>query len=194
MKHPVAMTGPRISLREFTRADHAGLHAIYSDPATTENLSFEPRAPEQITTLLERIEQAAHAEPRLDYTLALTLNSTRRLIGTGRLALGTPDQKGPNAGLRADSPAAQFGLAIHAPYWRNGYGREALNLLINYAFTHLGVKEVWGARGPANTASAALMKAAGFTETITIANHVVKYGQSRDSLVHVLREGTWTRQ
>lgn len=191
MVYPVALPGPHISLREFTAADHADLHTIYSDPKTTKNLSFEPRTPEQITTLLERIEQTAHAEPRLDYTLAIMLNSTGRLIGTGRLALGTPDQAGPNAGLRADSPAAQFGLAIHAPYWRSSYGREALDLLVEYAFTHLGVEQVWGARGPDNTASAALMKAAGFTETITIANHIVKNGQPRDSIVHVLRQGSW---
>lgn len=194
MAYPVELTGPRTTLREFTAADHADLHTIYGDPATTENLSFEPRTPEQITALLERIGQAAHAEPRLDYTLAITLHETGQLIGTGRLALGTPDQDGPNAGLRADSPAAQFGLAIHAPYWRSGYGREALDLLTDYAFTNLGVEEVWGARGPANTASAALMKAAGFTETITIANHIEKNGQPRDSVVHVLREGSWTRR
>lgn len=191
MAHPVALAGPRITLREFSRADHVDLHTIYGDATTTENLSFEPRTTEQITALLERIEQAAHAEPRLDYTLAITLNETGRLVGTGRLALGTPDQDGPNAGLRADSPAAQFGLAIHAPYWRSGYGRETLDLLISYAFTHLGVEEAWGARGPDNAASATLMKAAGFTETITIANHIVKNGQPRDSVVHVLHKNAW---
>ena len=191
MSYPVAVTGPRISLREFSPADHAELHAIYSDEATTEHLSFEPRTREQVTALLERIDRSARTQPRLDYTLAITLNETGRLIGTGRLALGTPGQAGPNAGLRADSPAAQFGLAIHAPHWRHGNGREALNLLIDYGFTHLTVDEVWGARGPANTASAALMKAAGFTETITITNHVVKNGQPRDSVVHVLRKDSW---
>jgi RimJ/RimL family protein N-acetyltransferase len=194
MAYPVAVSGPRISLREFTLANNADLHAIYSDPATTENLSFEPRTIKQVKGLLDRIAEAARAQPRLDYTLAITLNTTGRLIGTGRLALGTPDQAGPNAGLRAESPAAQFGLAIHAPYWRHGYGREALDLLIDYAFTHLAVDEVWGARGPANLASAALMKAAGFTEAITIANHIEKNGVKRDSIVHMLPKTSWHRE
>ena len=191
MTHPVALTSTRLSLREFTAADHEHLHAIYSDESTTEHLSFEPRTADQVTALLDHIAQAAHTRPRLDYTLAVTLNDTRQLIGTGRLALGTPDQAGPNATLRPSSKAAQFGLAIHAPYWRNGYGREALALLVDYAFEHLGVEEVWGARGPANTASAALMTAAGFTETITIPNHIVKNGQPRDSVVHVLHKYVW---
>jgi RimJ/RimL family protein N-acetyltransferase len=186
MAYPVVVTGPRVTLREFAPADHADLHAIYGDQKTTEHLSFEPRTPEQVTALLKNIEKAARAEPRLDYTLAIALNGTGELIGTGRLALGTPDQAGPNAGLRADSPAAQFGLAIYAPYWGRGYGHEVLDLLIDYAFTHLGVDEVWGARGPANMASAALMKSSGFTEKMIIPHHITKAGVARDSVVHVL--------
>lgn len=191
MAYPVVLIGARVSLREFAPTDHADLLAIYGDARTTEHLSFEPRTADQIHALLERIAQGAAAQPRLDYTLAITLNDTEALFGTGRLALGTPDQEGPNAGLRADSPAAQFGLAIHAPYWHTGYGREALELLIDYAFTQLDVDEVWGARGPANQASAALMKSAGFTETVTIPNHITKYGKARDSIVHVLRKESW---
>ena len=186
MAYPVAVIGPRVTLREFTSADHADLHAIYGDPTTTENLSFEPRTSGQVEALLDRIEAAARTSPRLDYTLAIILSETGHLIGTGRLALGTPDQAGPNAGLRADSPAAQFGLAIYAPYWRQGYGSEVLEVLVDYAFTQLHVDEVWGARGPDNHASKALMRAAGFTETVTIPNHITKNGTTRDSVVHVL--------
>jgi RimJ/RimL family protein N-acetyltransferase len=193
MANPVVVAGPRISLSEFTPTDHADLYTIYSDPTTTANLSFEPRTAEHVKELLQRIEQAANVQPGLDYTLAVTLNDTSQLIGASRLALGTPDRAGPNAGLRPDSPAAQFGLAIHAPYWRNGYGREALGLLIEYAFMDLMAEEVWGARGPANIASAALMKAAGFTETMTIQNHIVKNGQPRDSVVHVLHKNSQAR-
>lgn len=191
MPHPVMMAGLRLTLREFTSADAPALHAIYSDPKTTENLSFEPRTKDQIDALLGRILELAAAQPRVDYTLAICLNSTGELVGTGRLALGTPDQAGPNAGLRPDSPAAQFGLAIHATYWREGYGREALDLLVDYAFTSLGVNEVWGACGPANVASQALMKAAGFTETFAIADHITKNGVTRDSIVHALRKDHW---
>lgn len=193
MPYPVSVPGPRLHLREFTTEDAPGLHAIYSDPVTTEHLSFEPRTRDQIDALLTRILELAAAQPRVDYTLAIWLNSTGELLGTGRLALGTPDQAGPNAGLRPDSPAAQFGLAINAAHWREGYGREALDLLVNYAFTELGVDEVWGARGPANISSRALMKAAGFTETFTISDHITKDGVPRDSIVHVLRKEHWSR-
>jgi ribosomal-protein-alanine N-acetyltransferase len=193
MPHPVTMTGPRLTLCEFTAADAPALHAIYSDPVTTEHLSFEPRTEDQIHTLLDRIRQSATEQPRVDYTLAIHLAGSGELIGTGRLALSTPDTGGPNAALRPDSPAAQFGLAIHATHWHNGYGREALRLLTHYAFTELGIDEVWGARGPANAASQALMQAAGFTETFTIPNHITKNSTPRDSIVHTLNRAHWAR-
>jgi hypothetical protein len=62
----------------------------------------------------------------VDYTLALHLTGTGKLIGTERLALSTPGANSPNAGLRLESPAAQFGLAVHANRRRKGYGRETL--------------------------------------------------------------------
>ena len=194
MPHPVTMTGPRLTLCEFTAADAPALHAIYGDPVTTEHLSFEPRTEDQIHALLERIQHSATEQPRVDYTLAVHLADTGELIGTGRLALSTPDIGGPNAGLRPDSPAAQFGLAIHAKHWHHGYGREALTLLIHYAFTELGVDEVWGARGPANTASQSLMDSSGFSQTFTIPGHITKNGALRDSIVHTLRKEQWNGQ
>jgi [ribosomal protein S5]-alanine N-acetyltransferase len=194
MPQPAIMTGPRVILCEFTTGDATSLHAIYGDPVTTEHLSFEPRSADQIHALLDRIVQSAAEVPRVDYTLAVRLTATDELIGTGRLALSTPDADGPNAGLRPDSPAAQFGLAIHAKHWHNGYGREVLNLLADYAFTELRVDELWGARGPANDASWALMEAAGFTESFTIPGHITKNGTPRDSIVHTLSRGRWTEQ
>jgi len=187
MPHPVTLIGPRLVLREFDRADATALHTIYGDPVTTEHLSFEPRTAEQVLAILDRIADAAATEPRADYSLAVCLGDVDgELIGMGRLALGKPDARGPSAGLDPAAASAGFGLAIGADRWHHGYGREALDLLLDYAFDTLGVEEVWGARGPANQASKKLMERRGFTETITIKDHITKYGVFRDSIVHVL--------
>jgi ribosomal-protein-alanine N-acetyltransferase len=185
VSYPVTLTGPRLVLREFAKADATALHAIYGDALTTEHLSFEPRTPEQVVAIVDRIIASAKAEPRVDYSLAVCLGDGE-LIGMGRLALGKPDAAGPLAGLDPTAVSAQFGLAIGADHWHRGYGREALDLLLDYAFDTLGVEEVWGARGPANQASKKLMERRGFTETITIKDHITKNGVPRDSIVHVL--------
>lgn len=189
MLYPVTLIGPRLVLREFNQADVTALHSIYGDPATTEHLSFEPRTPDQVAAILDRIGASAAAIPRADYSLAVCLGDAEgELIGMGRLALGKPGARGPSAGLDPKAASAGFGLAIGAGHWHHGYGREALDLLIEYAFGTLGVEEVWGARGPSNKASKRLMERRGFTEGITIKDHITKNGVPRDSIVHVLKK------
>lgn len=192
--YPVTLTTQRLALREFADADTDALLALYGDPATVEQLSFTPRTREQVEALLQRIIEAARTVPRVDYTLATCLRTDGAMIGTGRLALGRPDAGGPSAGLDPNADAAQFGLAIRADRWRQGYGREALAGLVEYAFDILGVQTVWGARGPANQASKALMEQLGFAEEFTIPAHIVKNGVPRDSIVHTLSRAAWTQR
>jgi [ribosomal protein S5]-alanine N-acetyltransferase len=191
---PVVLTTHRLVLREFTDADTDALFAIYGDPATVEQLSFSPRTREQVAAILRRITEAARTVPRVDYTLAVCLRTDGTMLGTGRLALGQPDAGGPSAGLDPDAGAAQFGLAIRADHWRRGYGREVLAQLVQYAFDVLGVQSLWGARGPANQASRALMDQFGFAEDFTIPGHIVKDGVPRDSIVHTLSRAVWTKR
>ena len=127
------------------------------------------------------------AEPRADYSLAVCLgDSDGELTGIGRLALGKPDAGGPSAGLDPAAASAGIDLAIRVERWHCGYGRETLDLLLDYAFDALAVEEVWGARGPLNQASKKLMERRGFTEKITIKERITKNGVPRDSIVHVL--------
>lgn len=192
MPYPVTLTGSRITMREFRLDDLEALHRLYSDPVTTEHLSFEPRTRAQAEATLTHVIEAATQEPRTDYSLAICLGDAEGpLIGFGRIALGQPDPRGPQRGLDAASDAGQLGLAIHANYWRHGYGREATILRINFAFNILGLSRVWGARGPLNIGSKALMESLGLREDYTIANHITKYDQPRDSIVHTLNRTDW---
>jgi [ribosomal protein S5]-alanine N-acetyltransferase len=66
--YPVTLATPRLTLREFTGTDLGALHTVYGDPATTQHLSFEPRSREQVAAILDRVQDAACAVPRADYT------------------------------------------------------------------------------------------------------------------------------
>ncbi|NED81978.1 GNAT family N-acetyltransferase, partial [Streptomyces sp. SID11233] len=50
---------------------------------------------------------------------------------------------------------------------------------------------VWGARSPANEASAATMNKAGMVEEGRIREHIQKAGQWRDSIVHAILDREW---
>lgn len=58
----------------------------------------------------------------------------------------------------------EIGYDIWKEYWRQGYLSEALPVLLNICFTHLGVDCIYILTHPQNKASQAAVKKFGFTE------------------------------
>jgi RimJ/RimL family protein N-acetyltransferase len=188
--YPVIKRGKLITLREFGHDDVDALATVYGDEETTRHLSFEPRTHEQVKSIIERSIASATTEPRVEYALAAVENDTGYLIGTWRLAYA-PISAAPPSTVGELGDTAQFGCAIAAHAWRRGYGTEGTSLLLRLAFEELGIGRVWGARGPENQASAALMQRLGFVDTERFPDHIIKYGRPRDSIAAVLERTTW---
>jgi hypothetical protein len=72
----------------------AALHAVYGNPEATAHMPFEPRTLEQVAALVDDAIQAAAAEPRRLYALAVTDAETREVVGVAR---------GPGPPPRADT-------------------------------------------------------------------------------------------
>ena len=64
--------------------------------------------------------------------------------------------------VRGCFQSAYLGYYIGAPYVRQGYMREALTLVIEYAFDELGLHRLEANIQPGNAASIALVKRCGF--------------------------------
>ena len=188
--YPVIKRGKLITLREFDHNDVDVLMAIYGDEETTRHLSFEPRTREQVAAIIERSITSATIEPRVEYALAAVENETGRLVGTRRLAYA-PISAAPPSMVGELGDTAQFGCAIAARAWRKGYGAEGTSLLLSLAFDDLGIARVWGARGPENEASAALMRRLGFVDVERFPDHITKYGKPRDSIAAALDRDMW---
>jgi [ribosomal protein S5]-alanine N-acetyltransferase len=188
--YPVIKRGKSITLREFDHSDIDALTAVYGDEETTRHLSFEPRTREQVASIIERSIASATIEPRVEYALAAVENETKDLIGTWRLAYA-PVSSAPPSTVGQLGDTAQFGCAIAARVWRKGYGVEGTSLLLNLAFHDLGIARVWGARGPENEASAALMQRLGFVDVERFHDHIIKHGKPRDSIAAILERASW---
>lgn len=90
------------------------------------------------TTLYSRIvdveaESAALAELKKGYNFAIRLNQTNELIG--------------NIGLNDVDflhRTAELGIIIgNKTYWKQGYGKEAIELLLDFTFNILNIKNVY---------------------------------------------------
>jgi len=74
---------------------------------------------------------------------AIALKETNRIIGGVGLDGSTGDE--------SKEPA--LGYWLGQPYWRNGYGREAVAAIIDYGFRTLGLDTIRAYTDPSNAAS-----------------------------------------
>ncbi|QKW08223.1 GNAT family N-acetyltransferase [Streptomyces sp. NA04227] len=184
--HPVNRASSRLLLRELTTDDVDAVFAVYGSPEATEHLSFEPRSVSEVRDIVSRSIASSRAVPRSEYALAVVRRDADEIIGAdevigfGRLATDPHQPSG-----------ATMGFALRPEVWRAGYGLETVRLLLGLAFDDLGLHRVWGARSPANVASAVTMNRAGMVEEGRIREHVQKGGVWRDSVVHSILEREW---
>jgi ribosomal-protein-alanine N-acetyltransferase len=169
--YPVTLTARTVMLREFTDDDAGALCKVYGDAEATRHLSFEPKDVEQVSAVVTAAISSAAADPRTEYMLAIADTQTGELVGAARLAVG-------------EYESAQIGFALRPDQWRQGKGAETVRLLERLGFAELGLHRIWGARSPANEASARTMRKAAMIEEGTIRGHLFTRGAWRDSVVH----------
>ncbi|MEU4227116.1 GNAT family protein [Nonomuraea sp. NPDC026600] len=177
----VQWKGARLGLRDVTEADVAALHAVYGNPEATAHMPFEPRTLEQVAALVDDAVQAAAADPRRLYALAVTDAETREVVGVARLH------------IEADHPhSAEIGLGLRPDQWGRGIGTDLIRLVQSFGFKGLGLHRIWGARAPGNLPAQLAMLTAGMIEEGRVRHHVLTPSGWRDSIVHSIIEDDWT--
>lgn len=82
---------------------------------------------------------------------------------------------------------AALGIVIKSKTHRQkGFGAEALELLIKYSFTHLGLHQVYANVGVDNVSSRSLFEKAGFEKTALKKDWVFVKGAFKDELLYQL--------
>ncbi|MGN9843351.1 GNAT family N-acetyltransferase [Nonomuraea sp. H19] len=179
----VVCKGERLCLRDVTEADVVALHAIYGDATVTQHMPFAPRSLEEVARLVDQAVEAAAAEPRLLYVLAVVDAERHDVIGVARLH------------VEAGHPhSAEIGFGIHPHHWGRGVGTDLVRMLLSFGFKQLGLHRIWGARAPANLPAQLAMLTAGMVEEGRIRHHVHTPHGWRDSIVHSAIEDEWTER
>ncbi|MGA4993062.1 GNAT family N-acetyltransferase [Nonomuraea bangladeshensis] len=179
----VVCNGLRLGLRDVTEADVPALHAVYGDPAATQHMPFAPRSPREVADLVGQAMEAARAEPRLLYVLAVVDAEHRDVIGVARLRI---EPEHPHS--------AEIGFGLHPHQWGRGIGTDLVRLLLSFGFKQLGLHRIWGARAPSNLPAQLAMLTAGMVEEGRIRHHMRTPAGWRDSVVHSVLEDEWTER
>ena len=86
----------------------------------------------------------------------------------------------------------EIGITIgDKSYWGRGFGRDALRLLIDYAFTQRNVRKLWLHVHAENVRAQRAYAACGFTEEGRLRAHVWSDGRYDDLLIMGLLDEDW---
>lgn len=143
------------------------------EPKTLEELrevKAQERDPELTKAYQDMIDgMEAHPKEWLWYTdWTISLRKEGTVIG-GLGFKGEPDEKSE----------VEIGYGIDEPYRRKGYGLEAVNVMLEWAFSNEKVYFVMAETVPDNAASQELLKKVGFVETGTVGEEGPRFEKER---------------
>jgi RimJ/RimL family protein N-acetyltransferase len=169
----ICLIGDRLTLREFEPTDEEALHAIVGDPVVTAYTLWGPNEPADTRAFLARATAQADApEARLGYHLAL-LDDDKSLAGS--LVLDIEN---------AAHGRAVVGVVVAPWHWGLGYASEALRLMFEFGFGHLGLHRISAHCHPDHRAAARVFEKAGMRLEGTLHGYKRVRGEWLDSLLY----------
>lgn len=172
--------GPRLILREYREEDFPCLRGWINDPETTQNMS----------PIFDRVQTEAMTREFFNNVTGNKLPGHYMIIADGE----TEEYIG-QCDLRTSSdPSHQAGLAIVIPDLANrgkGYGREAMDLILQLGFNRLNLHKIWLHVFARNTGAIHLYETLGFHTDGVLREDVYRDGQYLDVLVMSLLDREW---
>ena len=146
----------RFVIRLYRASDYARWHAAHASmfPKQNEFDQGEKPAAELTRTAFRKVlaQQERYRKQGLIYHFGIFEKKTGRMMGYVLLALV----------MRFNVQSARISYAIFNNYWKHGYGKEAVQGTIDYAFRRLKLHRLEAEILPHNHASVALVRGLGF--------------------------------
>lgn len=179
--------GEKVTLRALQRDDLPRLWAFNNDVEVELAGGGDPPMPQSLARLETEFENGARYGGRDDARFAIEADG--KFIG--QCGLRQPD------GL-VDGTAQVYELGItigDKAYWGRGYGRDAVRVLLDYAFRLRNAHKVWLKVNASNARAIGAYRACGFVEEGRLRRHVWGDGLYDDQLLMgILREEWEARQ
>jgi len=169
----------RLILREVESQDAKDLVKLLNNINVTRwMLVFpHPYTKKDAKQYVSRAEESRKEKPRKSYSFSIELRNSKDLIG----------------GINLSKIDFYQGTAITSywlgqDYWRNGYGSEAFQVLLDFAFKKLKLRRISGSVYPGNPSSGKLLEKYGFKrEGYSRESHFCKAdGKIKDSISYGL--------
>lgn len=174
------LQGPRVRLRSITRQDLNRLCEFNNDVEVELAGGGDPPTPQSLERLQADFDREAASGGRDGAAFAIEVDG----VFIGQCALFAED---------AVARVCELGITIgDKHYWGQGYGREAIGLLVDYGFRHRNLHRIWLRVHASNERAIRSYRACGFVEEGRLRQQVWSNGR-RDDLVimGLLRQDGW---
>jgi [ribosomal protein S5]-alanine N-acetyltransferase len=170
-----------LSLRQITSADAASVAAIFGDPLVARYMGIPLiRSDRQLVQLLDDIANGLREKTLFQW--GISLGSAPGLVGTCTLAhISWPNER------------AELGFALASSRWGQGLMRQALPVLLDWAFTDLGLHRIEADVDPRNDRSLRLLERLGFEREGYLRERHVVAGERQDTVLLGLLAHQWRR-
>jgi ribosomal-protein-alanine N-acetyltransferase len=160
----------RLILRALQTADSPEIFSLRSDRQVNAYLDRDPIFhPEEALAFIATI---LNAEPGPLHYWAICLKGEAKLIGT--ICLWN---------FSADRKSAELGFELNPSFWAKGYMREAVDIVIQFAFGELGLQFIEAGTHSENKASGAVLLKSGF-----VLKHIQTGTVPREGLTYILHK------
>jgi RimJ/RimL family protein N-acetyltransferase len=169
----------RVYLRAMTLDDVDALFDIYFDPETLRYWSSSAMtSKDDAVRLIEEIEERTEFGELLEW--GVVKRDDEALIGTCTLA-----------GIDEQNRRAEIGFALNRKHWRQGYMREALTALLDYAFDVMKLHRMEADVDPDNEPSIRALEKLGFRREGLMRERWIVDGNVADTLFLGLLAREW---
>jgi ribosomal-protein-alanine N-acetyltransferase len=169
MKQQPILRTQHLILRPFEISDADTVQELAGDIHIADTTLNIPHPYEDGMAEVFIAEVKQRYEDEVSFESAIELTTLNRLIG----AIGLIN-------ISKRYQTAELGYWIGKPYWNKGYGSQAAEKIVEFAFSNLGLHKVYACHFKRNKASARLMQKIGMKYEGTFKEHVRKWGLFED--------------
>jgi len=167
------LEGEKIRLEKCKKAHMEVLYTLINSPKVHSRLTNQIKSKEEFKTYFRFLHN--QWEMNRDYSYTILFNRENLILGQISLY-----------NLHFIHDRGEVGLWIGYPYWRHGYGLEALKLILEYGFSDLHLNRIQAHIFTDNIASIKLFEKAGFQKEGVRRQYVFKNTQYLDVFSYAL--------
>lgn len=173
------LVGSKVTLRGITRDDLTDLWRFNNDLEVELAGGGDPPKPQAFERLVSEFNRDTSMGGRDPAHFAIEADG--KLIGTCGLS-----------NFNHTSKTCELGIGIgNKAYWGKGYGREAVSLLVEYAFRYRNFRRVWLWVHADNERAIRAYRACGFVEEGRLRQHMWSNGHYVDAVYMGILDSEW---